>query len=296
MRFAFFKKTAATGIAVAADHLPAETWFDLATLDLPFAVTPADIATLDDVQRDAIRRALDTTRAQPVDLAAHTLVPPISPTARIFCIGLNYADHADESKMEKPAYPVVFLRSVESFVGHQVPLIKPASSNAFDYEGEMVAVLSRGGRHLTASDAVARIAGYSVANEGSIRDYQLKRGPQWTMGKNFDSSGSIGPYFVTADELPALGKGLAITTRVNGEIVQQSNTANMIFDVGQIVAYLSEAFVLKAGDVIVSGTPAGVGAARTPPLFVKAGDVVDVEVERIGKVVNAIVDEQILRD
>jgi 2-keto-4-pentenoate hydratase/2-oxohepta-3-ene-1,7-dioic acid hydratase in catechol pathway len=197
--------------------------------------------------------------------------------------------------MEKPAYPVVFLRSVESFVGHQVPLIKPASSNAFDYEGEMVAVLSRGGRHLTASDAVACVAGYSVANEGSIRDYQLKRGPQWTMGKNFDSSGSIGPYFVTADELPALGKGLAITTRVNGEIVQQSNTANMIFDVGQIVAYLSEAFVLKAGDVIVSGTPAGVGAARTPPLFVKAGDVVDVEVERIGKVVNAIVDEQILR-
>lgn len=295
MRFAFFKKTAATGIAVAADHVSSDTWFDTADLDLPFAVTPADVATLDDAQRGAIRRALDTTRAPAVDLAAQTLVPPISPGARIFCIGLNYADHADESSMEKPAYPVVFLRSVESFVGHGVPLIKPASSDAFDYEGEMVAVLSRGGRHLDANEAGGYIAGYSVANEGSIRDYQLKRGPQWTMGKNFDSSGSVGPYFVTADELPALGKGLAITTRVNNAVVQQSNTANMIFDVGQIVAYLSEAFVLKPGDVIVSGTPAGVGAARKPPLFVKAGDVVEVEVERIGKVVNEVVDEVVTK-
>lgn len=291
MRFAFYKKAAETGIAVAAEHQSTEAWFDISDLALPFSVAPADVATLDVAQHGIIRRAMETVRAKPVDIATQMLLPPISPNARIFCIGLNYADHADESKMEKPAYPVVFLRTFESFVGHGVPIVKPKLSDAFDYEGEMVAVLSRGGRYIDASDADAYIAGYSVSNEGSIRDYQLKRGPQWTMGKNFDSSGSVGPYFVTADELPALGKGLAITTRVNNEIVQQSNTANMIFDVAQIIAYLSEAFVLKPGDVIVSGTPAGVGAARKPPLFVKAGDTVEVEVERIGKVVNKVVDE-----
>ncbi|WP_158936223.1 fumarylacetoacetate hydrolase family protein [Burkholderia sp. S171] len=292
MRFAFYKKAATTGIAAAADQQSTDTWFDITDLELPFAVTPTDVATLDDAQRGTIRRAIETTSAKPVDLTTQTLLPPISPNARIFCIGLNYADHADESKMEKPAYPVVFLRTLESFVGHGVPIVKPRLSDAFDYEGEMVAVLSRGGRYIDASDANAYIAGYSVSNEGSIRDYQLKRGPQWTMGKNFDSSGSVGPYFVTADALPPLGKGLAITTRVNDEIVQQSNTANMIFDVGQIIAYLSEAFVLKPGDVIVSGTPAGVGAARKPPLFVKAGDTVEVEVERIGRVINEVVDEE----
>jgi 2-keto-4-pentenoate hydratase/2-oxohepta-3-ene-1,7-dioic acid hydratase in catechol pathway len=193
--------------------------------------------------------------------------------------------------MDLPAHPVVFLRTYDSFVGHRVPLILPTCSSAFDYEGEMVAVLSGGGRHIDVADVAGLVGGYAVANEGSIRDYQLKRGPQWTMGKNFHASGAIGPCFVSADELPALGKGLAISTILNGETVQESNTRNMIFDVAQIVSYLSEAFLLKAGDVIVSGTPAGVGAARNPPLWVKAGDLVEVEVELIGRVSNTVIPE-----
>jgi acylpyruvate hydrolase len=289
MRFAFYENQSQTRIAVAL----ADRWFDVTELNLPFAVTPETVATIDPAQNGAIRAALESTPASPLDLSAFRLLPPISASARIFCVGLNYGDHASESKMEKPAYPVIFLRTYESFVGHDNPLVKPARSDAFDFEGEMVAVLSRGGRYINEADAASYIAGYSVSNEGSVRDYQLRRGPQWTMGKNFDSSGSLGPFLVTADELPALGKGLAITTRLNGEVVQHSNTDHMIFDVAQILAFISEAFVLKAGDVIVSGTPAGIGAARIPPLYVKAGDVVDVEVERIGKVSNRVVDENI---
>jgi acylpyruvate hydrolase len=266
MRFTFFKQQQHIGVAVARG----EDWFDVATLDVPFAVTPANAACLDDTQRTALQRAVDSCDATPLSLAALTLLPPVSPSARIFCVGLNYADHADESNMQKPEYPVIFLRSYESFVGHGQPLIKPRRSDAFDYEGEMVAVLARGGRY---------------------RDYQLRRGPQWTMGKNFDSSGSIGPWLVTADDLPPLGKGLAISTRLNGETVQESNTANMIFDVAQIVAYVSEAFVLQPGDVIVSGTPAGVGAARKPQLFMKPGDTAEVEIEGIGTVTNVIASE-----
>lgn len=287
MRFTYFARQHDIGIAAARG----DAWIDTSSLDLTFALTPLNAASLDAGQRGELQQALDGYRGPTLSLDSLRLLPPIAPGARIFCVGLNYADHAEESSMNKPAHPVVFLRTHESFVGHGSPIIKPLASDAFDYEGEMVAVLSRGGRRIAVQDAVACVGGYSVANEGSIRDYQLARGPQWTMGKNFDSSGSIGPQLVTADELPALGKGLAISTRVNGEIVQQSNTAQMIFDLAEIVAYLSEAFVLRAGDVIVSGTPAGVGAARKPPLFVKAGDVVEVEVERIGRVVNRVENE-----
>ncbi|MEK6292281.1 MAG: fumarylacetoacetate hydrolase family protein [Paraburkholderia tropica] len=223
------------GIAVAKD----DAWVDTASLDLPFALTASDVGTLNEAKLAAVARALETAPAAPINLDTVALLPPITPDARIFCIGLNYADHADERKMQKPEYPVIFLRSYESFVGHARPLIKPHASDAFDYEGEMVAVLSRGGRYLSADDTQAYVAAYSVANEGSIRDYQLRRGPQWPMGKNSDSSVSIGPCLVTADELPPLAKGLGITTRLNGETVQQSNMSSMIFDVAEIVAYVS---------------------------------------------------------
>lgn len=288
MRFSFYDKAGAIGILVQGE----DKWFDLADLNLGFSCGADDVAGFDAAQRAAIAAKFQGASAAPVDLAAQTLLPPISPHARIFCVGLNYADHAEESAMAKPEFPVVFLRTYASFVGHDQPLVQPARSTAYDYEGEMVAVLGRGGRHIGVAEAEACVAGYSVANEGSVRDYQLKRGPQWTMGKNFDRSGAMGPVLVTADELPPLASGLAITTRLNGETVQSSNTRNLIFDVARIVAYLSEAFVLKAGDVIVTGTPAGVGAARDPQLFMKAGDVVEVEVEGIGLVRNAVVREQ----
>lgn len=288
MRFSFYDKAGAIGIAVQGDG----HWVDLADLNLGFPCGPDDVAAFDAAQRAAIANELQGASARALDLAAQTLLPPISRHARIFCVGLNYADHAEESAMAKPEFPVVFLRTYDSFVGHDQPLVLPARSSAYDYEGEMVAVLGRGGRYIDPADAGACVAGYSVANEGSVRDYQLKRGPQWTMGKNFHRSGAMGPAFVTADELPPLAGGLAITTRLNGEVVQSSNTRNLIFDVARIVSYLSEAFVLKAGDVIVTGTPAGVGAARDPQLFMQAGDVAEVEVEGIGLVRNAVVREQ----
>jgi acylpyruvate hydrolase len=288
MRFSFYDKNGAIGVAARAD----QQWFDLADLELGFPCGADDVAGFDSSQRAAIADKLQGTPAAPVNLDAATLLPPISPHARIFCVGLNYADHAEESAMAKPDFPVVFLRTYDSFVGHGQPLVLPARSSAFDYEGEMVAVLAKGGRYIDAANAAACVAGYSVANEGSVRDYQLKRGPQWTMGKNFSRSGAMGPALVTADELPSLGSGLAIGTRLNGDTVQASNTRNLIFNVAQIIAYLSEAFVLKAGDVIVTGTPAGVGAARTPPLFMREGDVAEVEVEGIGMVRNTVVREQ----
>ncbi|WP_288379977.1 fumarylacetoacetate hydrolase family protein [uncultured Massilia sp.] len=287
MRFSFYDKQGAVGVAVQRD----QAWFDLADLKLGFPCGANDVATFDAPLRAAIADKLQGTAATPLDYDALTLLPPISPNARIFCVGLNYADHAEESAMAKPEFPVVFLRTYDSFVGHGQPLVLPARSSAFDYEGEMVAVLGKGGRHISEEDAAACVAGYSVANEGSVRDYQLKRGPQWTMGKNFSRSGGMGPSLVSADELPALGLGLAIATRLNGETVQSSNTRHLIFDVAKVIAYLSEAFVLKAGDVIVTGTPAGVGAVRTPPLFMKEGDVAEVEVEGIGIVRNVVVRE-----
>ncbi|MFT4510607.1 fumarylacetoacetate hydrolase family protein [Caballeronia sp. 15711] len=287
MRFVLFEQSEKISVAAGSG----DAWFDVDSLDLPFNITPNNIAILTGEQLATLASAISSTGVASLALGSLTLLPPIATDARIFCVGLNYADHADESKMEHPAYPVVFLRTRESFVGHDQPLILPRVSAAFDYEGEMVAVLKQGGRYIDTVAAAECVGGYTVANEGSIRDYQLQRGPQWTMGKNFNASGAIGPCFVTADELPPLGKGLAIRTRVNGEIVQESNTRNMIFDIAQIISYLSEAFVLKAGDVIVSGTPAGVGAARKPPLWVKAGDFVEVEVEAIGRVRNRVVQE-----
>jgi acylpyruvate hydrolase len=287
MQFSFCE---VDGIAVVA-VLHGATWHRLDQLGLPFAVGVEAMAALTIEHRAAITKRLADHAGPILDLNETKLLPPIAPHARIFCVGLNYADHADESKMEKPAFPVVFLRTYDSFVGHGQPLVLPALSQAFDFEGEMVAILGSGGRYIDVADAVHHVAGYSVSNEGSIRDYQLKKGPQWTMGKNFVQSGSIGPVFITADVLPPLGKGLKITTRLNGETVQSSNTANMIFDVAQIIAYLSEAFLLKSGDVIVTGTPSGVGAARTPQLFMRDGDVVEVEVDQIGIVGNRVVQE-----
>jgi 2-keto-4-pentenoate hydratase/2-oxohepta-3-ene-1,7-dioic acid hydratase in catechol pathway len=154
----------------------------------------------------------------------------------------------------------------------------------------MAVVLKSGGRHIRKEDALDHVAGYALFNEGSVREYQFKS-PQWTVGKNFDDTGAFGPVLVTADELPAGGKGLLLETRVNGKVVQSANTEDMLFDVATIISTLSEAVTLEAGDVIVSGTPAGVGFGMTPKVFLKAGDIVEVSIEGIGKLVNPFVDE-----
>ncbi len=228
---------------------------------------------------------------QEIDLARSKFLPPIGNPGKILCVGLNYADHSAESGYAVPDYPTIFGRFPSSLVGHRAPIIRPRISECLDFEGELVAVIGRGGREISHSAALSHVAGYSIFNDGSVRDFQ-HRTPQWTVGKNFDGTGAFGPYFVTADELPQGCRGLRLTTRLNGEVVQDASTDDLIFDVATLISLLSEAMTLEPGDIIVTGTPAGVGAARKPPLWMKPGDVCEVAIEGVGELVNPIADQE----
>jgi 2-keto-4-pentenoate hydratase/2-oxohepta-3-ene-1,7-dioic acid hydratase in catechol pathway len=217
-------------------------------------------------------------------------LPPFPTPPKIICLGLNYADHAAEGGFKPPSYPTIFARFASSLVGHGAPLIRPRVSTQFDYEGELVAVVGRGGRHISREAALDHICGYSIFNDASVRDFQMKT-PQWTVGKNFDGTGAFGPAFVTADELPRGAAGLNLQTRLNGKVMQSASTTQMIFDVVTTVALITEALTLEAGDVLVMGTPSGIGMARTPQVFMKAGDVCEIEIEGLGILRNPIADE-----
>jgi acylpyruvate hydrolase len=217
-------------------------------------------------------------------------LPPLAAPAKILCIGLNYAEHASEAGIKPPTYPTVFARFASSLIGHGQPLIRPQCSKALDYEGELVAVIGKSGRHISKDRALEHVVAYSVFNDASVRDYQMKS-PQWTMGKNFDGTGAFGPYLTLASALPAGARGLRLETRLNGELMQSTSTEQMIFDVPSLVAIVSEAITLEAGDIIVTGTPSGVGAARKPPLFMKAGDRCEVSIEGVGELSNVVQDE-----
>ena len=221
------------------------------------------------------------------------LLPPLVP-GKAFAVGLNYHEHAAESNFEAPKYPVIFQRYPQTWVAHGASLVRPHVSEQFDYEAELVAVIGKGGRYITRENALDHVAGYSIFNDGSVRDYQL-RTPQWMLGKNFDASGSFGPEFVTADELPAGAAGLRLQCRLNGKTVQDANTKDMIFDVASLVAVCSEAMRLEPGDIIITGTPSGVGLARKPPLWMRPGDVCEVEIEGIGVLRNGVVDEGVAK-
>ncbi|HEX2544135.1 MAG TPA: fumarylacetoacetate hydrolase family protein [Ramlibacter sp.] len=261
-------------------------------LDLTAAGAPA---TLDAVLRQgeagfqALRSALERATVRRPLAGLHWL-PPVQQPEKAFAIGLNYSDHAAESKFDVPKYPVVFQRYPSSWVAHGEPLVRPRVSTQFDYEAELVAVIGKAGRYITRDKALEHVAGYSIFNDGSIRDYQLRTN-QWTLGKNFDASGSFGPEFVTADELPPGASGLRIQCRLNGRVLQDSNTKHMIFDVATLVAACSEAMALQPGDIIITGTPSGVGMARQPQVWLKPGDTCEIEIERIGILRNGIVDE-----
>ncbi|MCL6692805.1 fumarylacetoacetate hydrolase family protein [Pseudomonas sp. R3.Fl] len=225
-----------------------------------------------------------------VEIGEQDYLPLMKKPGKIVCVGLNYADHTKESPYAQPDYPTLFPRFNSSLIAHNQPLVRPRVSDTLDYEGEMAVVLKSGGRHIAKEQALQHVAGYALFNEGSVREYQFKS-PQWTVGKNFDDTGAFGPDLVTADELPAGGKGLLLQTRVNGKVVQSANTEDMLFDVATIISTLSEAVTLEAGDVIVSGTPAGVGFGMDPKVYLKAGDVVEVSIEGIGTLVNPVLDE-----
>ncbi len=217
-------------------------------------------------------------------------LPPVSYPSKIICIGLNYVDHSTESGFIPPDYPTVFSRYSSSLIGHTQALIKPKASNRFDYEGELVAVIGKGGRHIQADCALDHVIGYSVFNDASARDFQ-KKSPQWTMGKNFDATGAFGPFLVSADELPPGCQGLKLQTRLNGQAMQEANIDDMIFNVASLVTTISEVMTLQAGDVIVTGTPAGVGFARRPPVYMQEGDYCEVEIEGVGLLSNTVKNE-----
>ncbi len=283
MRFAMIQTAGRTAIAAAAG---ADQPFRACFADEPGY--PGDLTALVARGPAALAAAgAALANCGIVDLDAVTVLVPLPNPPKIICIGLNYADHSRESGFEQPAYPTVFGRFASSLVAHGQPILRPVVSEQLDYEGELVAVIGKSGHSISKADALSHVIGYSLFNEASIRDYQFKA-PQWTVGKNFDATGAFGPILVTADELSPGAKGLRITTTLNGEVVQDANTDDMIFDVATLISTLSEAFTLQAGDLIVTGTPAGVGLARKPQLWMKPGDVCDVSVERVGTLRNPI--------
>ncbi len=287
MRLLSFDKAGTPTLGVRRDDTVVD--LSVAAPDLPrdlMGLLRAGPEALDRANRAAADAGADAVRPA-TGLVYH---PPIGNPGKILCVGLNYLDHAAESKHDTPDYPVMFARFANTLVGHGQPMIRPRCSTQFDFEGEMVVIVGKGGRHIARAEAHAHVAGYSIFNEGSIRDYQFK-GPQWTMGKNFDATGGFGPEMVSADELPAGASGLRLQTRLNGSVVQQASTSDMIFDVAELIFVISEAITLAPGDIIVSGTPSGVGFARKPPLFMKHGDICEVEIEGIGTLSNPIQDE-----
>jgi 2-keto-4-pentenoate hydratase/2-oxohepta-3-ene-1,7-dioic acid hydratase in catechol pathway len=253
-----------------------------ASVDTLLAMGPSGLAKA----KEAAAKAGATT-----PFKGAKLLPPVLNPSKAIAVGLNYIDHAAESPYkDAPKYPVLFHRFPSSWVAHDEVLIKPKVSDSFDYEAELAVIIGKAGRHISKDKALEHVVGYSLFNDGSIRDYQFKS-HQWMIGKNFDKTASFGPELVTADELPAGAVGLRIQCRVNGKVEQDANTKDMIFDVATLVSTCSEIFELVPGDVIISGTPAGVGFARKPPLFMKEGDVVEVEVEKVGVLRNGIKNE-----
>lgn len=236
----------------------------------------------------AAARAAKAEAARP--LAGLRFRLPLENAGKIICLGLNYVDHAAEGGHAKPDYPSLFLRCNSSLVAHGEAMWRPRASTKLDYEAELVAVIGRTARHVRTADALAHVAGYSCFNDGSVRDYQRKTS-QWTIGKNFDRTGGFGPAFVSADELPPGAAGLSIQSRLNGKVMQNANTSDMIFPVAETVALLSECLTLEPGDLLVMGTPAGVGYARNPPVWMQPGDTIEIAIEGVGLLSNPIAAE-----
>jgi 2-keto-4-pentenoate hydratase/2-oxohepta-3-ene-1,7-dioic acid hydratase in catechol pathway len=229
-----------------------------------------------------------------IPLAGLKFALPVARPGKIICLGLNYLDHVKEGPQKDniPKFQSIFFRMLTSLTPHLTPLLRPKKSIQFDYEGELVVIIGKRAKHLTLENATDCVAGYACGNEGSIREYQ-RHTTQWGMGKNFDKTGSVGPWVVSADELPKGGKGLKIETRLNGNMMQSSNTDLFMFPVAESLVYLTEGITLEPGDILFTGTPSGVGHARKPePVWMKQGDTVEVEIQGIGVLKNGIEDEK----
>jgi len=218
-----------------------------------------------------------------------TLLPVIPDPDKILCVGLNYKSHIEETGRSDSDYPTIFTRFTNTQVGHGQPMIRPKDSDNYDYEGELALIIGTGGRHISEADALKHIAGYSCYNDGSIRDWQ-RHTSQFTPGKNFPGTGGFGPWMVTADEIPDPAS-MHLVTRLNGEVMQDATTDLLVFTVPVLIHYISTFTELVPGDVIVTGTPGGVGFKRNPPVFMKDGDTVEIEIDKIGILSNPIADE-----
>lgn len=245
--------------------------------------------TLDPQEQDALRQRAASRPARP--LAELVLRRPLARPGKLVCLGLNYRDHAAEGGNVAPEYPAFFLRGSTSLLDPGAPLLRPRCSDKLDFEAELAVVIGSIARGRTLEDALACVGGYSIFNDGTLRDYQ-RRSTQWTIGKNFDATGPLGPWVVTPDDLPAGASGLRIQSRLNGQVMQDANTQLMITSVAQAIVHLSEVMTLEVGDVIAMGTPAGVGYARKPPVFMHHGDTIEIEIEGIGILTNPVEDLQ----
>ena len=237
-------------------------------------------------------RPLDALDGVAPDIALNDviLLPPVPASGRIICVGLNYKSHIEETGNTAPPHPILFPRYPSSLVGQGAPLVRPKVSERFDFEGELAFVIGKAGRHIPAHRALDHVAGYACFNDGSIRDFQ-RHTSQFLPGKNFDRSGSFGPWLVTPDEVGDVNE-LQLTTRLNGQVMQQTKLDDLLFGVEALIAYVSQIWEIRPGDVIATGTTGGVGAARDPQLWMKPGDRIEVEIDRLGVLANPIVAEE----
>jgi 2-keto-4-pentenoate hydratase/2-oxohepta-3-ene-1,7-dioic acid hydratase in catechol pathway len=247
----------------------------------------ADLRSLikDNGMEEAKKLLSEKPDYQPADI---TWLPVIPNPDKIVCVGLNYQDHVVETGRDNTEQPAIFLRVAGSQVGHQQPILRPRESTHLDFEAEIAVIIGKAGRRISQKDAWGHIAGYSCYNDGSVRDWQ-RHTIQWTAGKNFAMTGGFGPWMVTADEIPPNTK-MTLSCRLNGQQMQHATTEQMIFKIPKIIEYVSAWTALLPGDVLVTGTPGGVGARRTPPLWMKPGDKVEVEIDKVGILENGIAD------
>jgi 2-keto-4-pentenoate hydratase/2-oxohepta-3-ene-1,7-dioic acid hydratase in catechol pathway len=289
MRLFTFEKAGKPAVGLLRSENPTD-FIDLELAGYAFCNDMVALLNQPDWQKsiDLILKDHPAQSVQP--LAGVRFLPLVPNPGKIICVGLNYADHAKEGGHATPDHPSFFLRVNSSQVAHQQAMLVPRASAKLDYEAELAVVIGKKARHLTLENALDCVAGYSCYNDGSVRDYQRK-GTQWTLGKNFDATGGFGPWLVTPDELPIGCDGLRVQTRLNGQVLQDGNTSDFLFDVKTVLKIVSECMTLEPGDVIITGTPAGVGYARNPPIFMKAGDICEIEIEKIGILQNSMINE-----
>lgn len=277
------------GIRLAASL--GQHWVDLNATRPDLPTTLRQLLASGEAALHAVREALRSPQAVTLPTESMRFLPPVPDPQKTVCIGLNYRDHAAESGAPIPKEPILFSKYPTALIGHEEPIVLPSVSNEVDYEAELVVVLGRRARRISPQEGLEAVAGYTIGNDVSARDWQLKKdGKQWMVGKTFDTFAPCGPWLVTADEVGDPHR-LGIRLRLNGQVMQSSNTDQMIFGVGELVSYLSRVFTLEPGDLIYTGTPPGVGFARKPPVFLKPGDVVEVEIDGLGLLRNPCVAE-----